>query len=72
MASWIPESASLGGKKMAKNQSKMQKNLRQFFRVFFSRGWVTKLCFGLIIIFVFCALFAPVLTQYTPYKQDLL
>lgn len=57
---------------MAKTQSKLQKNLRHFFRVFFSRGWVTKLCFVLIILFVFCALFAPVLTPFTPYEQDLL
>lgn len=57
---------------MAKTQSKFKKDLRQFFRVFFSRGWVTKLCFGLIVVFVFCALLAPILTQYTPYEQDLL
>lgn len=46
--------------------------VRRFFRVFFSRGWVTKLCFAIIIVFVLCAIFAPVLTAYTPYEQDLL
>lgn len=45
--------------------------MKRFFRIFFSRGWVTKLCFGIITAFVFIAVFAPVLTRYTPYEQNL-
>lgn len=46
--------------------------VKRFFRIFFSRGWVTKICFGIIVAFVFIALFAPFLTRYSPYEQNLL
>lgn len=50
----------------------MKSSFKRFFKTFFSRGWVTKLCFGIIVIFVAAAIFAPVLTPYTPYEQNLL
>ena len=57
---------------MSKKKSAPKSSVGRFFRVFFSRGWVTKLCFGIIVAFVLIAVFAPVLTQYSPYEQDLL
>lgn len=45
--------------------------VKRFFRIFFSRGWVTKICFGIIVLFVLIAIFAPVLTPWTPYEQNL-
>ncbi|MBN1848425.1 MAG: ABC transporter permease [Deltaproteobacteria bacterium] len=45
-------------------------NLRRFFRIFFTRKIVI---FGLFIILLllFCAIFAPFIAPYDPYKQDL-
>jgi ABC-type dipeptide/oligopeptide/nickel transport system permease subunit len=40
-------------------------------RILFSRGIVTKLCFALVVLFVLVAIFAPLLTRYTPYEQNL-
>ena len=56
---------------MSKKNSKRAVGMKRFFRIFFSRGWVTKLCFGIITAFVFIAVFAPVLTRYTTYEQNL-
>ena len=56
---------------MSNKNSKRAIGMKRFFRIFFSRGWVTKICFGIIAAFVFIAIFAPVLTQYTPYEQNL-
>ncbi len=57
---------------MQNRRIKGKKELKRFFKIFFSRGWVTKLCFGIIVVFVFIAIFAPFLTKYTPYEQNLL
>ena len=46
-------------------------NVKQFFRVVYGRGIIAKLSFAIIIVFVFAALLAPILTPYTPYEQDL-
>jgi peptide/nickel transport system permease protein len=45
-------------------------NVKRFFRVFLARKVVI---FGLLIIavFLFCAIFAPLIAPYNPYKQDL-
>lgn len=51
--------------------SKKTSNFKQSLRVFFGRGLLVKICLGIIFLFVFAAVFAPVLTQYTPYEQDL-
>lgn len=57
---------------MEKKKAASLGSIKRFFRIFFSRGWVTKLCFGIIVIFVLIAVFAPLLTPYTPYEQNLL
>ena len=46
----------------------------RFFRVFFSRGIITKICFGILILFVLIAVFAPLICKligFGPYEQDL-
>lgn len=47
-------------------------NFRNTVRVFFARGPIVKVCLVIVILFLFCALFAPVITKYTPYEQDLM
>lgn len=51
----------------------MQKNSKfnQFKRSFFGRGPIVKVCFIIILFMIFCAIFAPVLTKYTPTEQSL-
>ena len=39
---------------------------KQTVRVFFSRGIIVKICFGIIVLFILAAIFAPVLTPYAP------
>ena len=46
-------------------------NVKQFFRVAFGRGIIVKVSLAIIIVFVLAALFAPILTPYTPLEQDL-
>lgn len=57
---------------MEKTSKASPKKFRQTVRVFFSRGIIVKICFGIIVLFVMAAIFAPVLTQYDPEKQSLL
>ncbi len=45
--------------------------LGQAASVFLGRGVIIKISLGIIFIFVFCAIFAPLLTPYTPYEQHL-
>ena len=45
--------------------------LRQVVRVFFGRGVISKICFVIICLFVFAAVFAPILTPYNPTEQSL-
>ena len=54
----------------------MVKNLltdqtKQFIRVIFGRGIIVKISLGIIVIFILSALFAPLLTPYTPYEIEL-
>ena len=51
---------------MRNQKTSLQKKLR----VFFNRGILSVLCFGVILIFVAIALLAPVITAYDPYEQD--
>ena len=44
----------------------------RFRRVFLGKDILTTICFAIIIIFVVAALFAPYLTDYTPYEQNLM
>ncbi|MGD8457572.1 MAG: ABC transporter permease [Anaerolineales bacterium] len=46
-------------------------NVNQVFRVILSRGIIVKISLAIILMFVFAALFAPILTPYTPFEQDL-
>lgn len=45
--------------------------LKQSIRVFFSRGIIVKLCFGIILLYILIVIFAPVLTKYSPTQQSL-
>lgn len=40
-------------------------------RVFFNRGLLSKICFTIIVLFLLAAVFAPLLTPYSPFEQDL-
>lgn len=42
---------------------------KQFFRVFFGRGLLAKICFVLLCFFILAALFGPVLSPFDPYGQ---
>ena len=55
------------------NSEKAVSNSRfhQNIRVFFSRGFMSKICFGIIIVFVVLAVLAPVLAPYPPTEQSL-
>ncbi len=44
----------------------------EFWRVFLGKDFLTAICFAIIVIFVLAALFAPLLTKYSPFDQDLL
>lgn len=57
---------------MAAKKTGAASSVRRFFRVFFGRGWITILCFAIIVLFVLCAVAAPLLTPYTPTQQNLL
>lgn len=43
----------------------------QMLRVLFGRGIVAKICFGIIVFFLFLAIFAPLLSPYSPTAQEL-
>jgi peptide/nickel transport system permease protein len=52
--------------------TKRRKNVtREMIRVFLGRGLLSKICLGIVVIFVLMAVFAPLLTPYTPYEQAL-
>lgn len=57
--------------KSLEQEARWESNFRQTVRVFFGRGLLSKICFGAIVVFVLAALFASVLTPYTPYEQSL-
>lgn len=46
-------------------------NISTFAKVFFNRGIIVKICFTIIIVFILVALTAPILTKYSPSRQDL-
>jgi ABC-type dipeptide/oligopeptide/nickel transport system permease subunit len=46
-------------------------NLQQNMRVFFGRGIIVKLSFGILVFFLIAAVIAPALTPYTPTQQSL-
>lgn len=56
---------------MVKAHGKRYENFRRQLRVFFGRGFLVKISFTIIILFIFLAIFASVLTPYSPYEQSL-
>lgn len=57
---------------IAKQEKERKKaSIKQFWRVFFGRGFLSKACFGFLVLFILLAIFAPILTPYTPYEQSL-
>ena len=56
-------------KKAAEKKRKKQ-NMKQFFRVLFGRGILSKICFVVLILFIVLALLCPILTPYDPYTQN--
>lgn len=55
------------GKKLKRKQS-----FNQFFRVFFGRGIIVKFCFAVAIVFIFVAIFAPLLAPHDPTEVDVM
>lgn len=55
-----------------KNKLILNSKYKQMMRVFFSRGIIVKICFAIVAIFIFVAIFAPLLTPYSPTEQTLL
>ena len=50
---------------------KKERESSRFWRVFLGKDILTTLCFVIIVVFVLAAIFAPYLTNYTPYQQNL-
>lgn len=44
---------------------------KQFWRVFFGRGFLAKACFIIFILFILVAVIGPIVTPYSPYEQSL-
>ena len=55
---------------MNETKERKKKRVKQFFRVFFGRGIITKISLVIISIFILTAIFAPLLAQYDPTKID--
>jgi peptide/nickel transport system permease protein len=54
-------------------QAKTKKgNRRQSIRIFFGRGFIVKICFAILVLFLLTAIFANFLAPYEPNAQDLL
>ena len=56
-----------------KNEHTERRNnvTREMIRVFLGRGLLSKICLVIVVLFVIMAVFAPLLTPYTPYEQAL-
>lgn len=55
----------------SQEKERKRANRKQFWRVFFGRGLLSKVSFVLLILFILLAIFGPMLTPYTPYEQSL-
>lgn len=55
----------------AREKEHKRQTRKQFWRVFFGRGFLSKISFVLLILFVVIAILCPVITPYSPYEQDL-
>ncbi|MCF0238431.1 MAG: ABC transporter permease [Sphaerochaetaceae bacterium] len=49
---------------------KQKQTRQQFFRVFFGRGLIVKICFAIAVFFIFIAIFAPILAPCDPIEVD--
>lgn len=54
------------------SKQKPRSKFQNFSRTFFSRGTVVYISTAIILVFVLCAIFAPLLTQYDPNEIDLI
>ncbi len=55
----------------AREKEHKKQTRKQFWRVFFGRGFLSKASFALLILFIIIAVLCPVITPYSPYEQDL-
>lgn len=46
------------------------KAINRKLRIFFNRGILSKICFSVLVFFILIAVFAPLLSPYSPYEQD--
>lgn len=54
-----------------KGKKPVKKSNSQLFRVLFGRGIISKICFGIIVFFLILAIFAPIISPYSPTEQQL-
>ena len=58
---------------MAKSEDlkiRRKKNREQFFKIFFGRGFIVKICLCIALFFIFVAVFAPVIAPHDPTATD--
>ena len=53
----------------AAEKLRRKQNIKQFFRVLFGRGLLSKVCFVVLLAFIVIAILCPVLTPYDPYTN---
>ncbi len=59
-------------KLLAEAEKKRKKeSAKQFWHVFFGRGIYSKICFGILLVFILVSILCPLLTKYSPYEQAL-
>lgn len=54
------------------SKKKQNTALQGFLRTFFSRGAIVYICSAIILVFIICAIAAPLLTKYDPNQIDLI
>lgn len=58
-------------KRLTEEKKLKRKKLQQFARIFFGRGFISKISFCIIVIFTLAAIFAPLLAPHDPNRQSL-
>ena len=53
------------------NSINHKQKMRQLTRILFGRGFLSRVCFLIIVFFLLLGIFAPLLTPYGPSEQDL-
>ncbi|MDD4012407.1 MAG: ABC transporter permease [Sphaerochaetaceae bacterium] len=56
---------------IAQEKQRKKETVKQFWRVFFGRGILSKVCFAILLAYIALAILTPILTPYTPYEQSL-